>query len=203
VVGSAPTGRTLVIMRFTSKLALASLTSLLFVLGGTSAAYGHASLTSSNPEDGSQLSAPPTSVELTFNEELLPDTVEIAVTTEAAGLIAGTEFATVGPTVQVTWPQDLPDDTYKVAYRVVSNDGHPITGAITFSYTGSGVPATVESQTQESQTQESEIVVTETSETQESESTGIAPIWLIIGGLVIGTAIGYFMWRRASKRASS
>lgn len=193
MVGSAPAGRTLVIMRFTSKLALASLTSLLFVLGGTSAVYGHASLTSSNPEDGSQLSAPPSFVELTFNEELLPDTVEIAVTTEAAGLIAGTEFATVGPTVQVTWPQNLPDDTYKVAYRVVSNDGHPITGAITFSYTGSGAPAIVES----------EIVVTETSETQESESTGIAPIWLIIGGLVIGTAIGYFMWRRTSKRASS
>ena len=198
MVGSAPAGRTLLIMRLTSKLALASLTSLLFVLGGTSVAYGHASLTSSNPEDGSQLSAPPSFVELTFNEELLPDTVEIAVTTEAAGLIAGTEFATVGPTVQVTWPQNLPDDTYKVAYRVVSNDGHPITGAISFSYTGSGAPATVEPQTQES-----EILVTETSETQESESTGIAPIWLIIGGLVIGTAIGYFMWRRASKRASS
>ena len=198
MVGSAPAGRTLLIMRLTSKLALASLTSLLFVLGGTSVAYGHASLTSSNPEDGSQLSAPPSFVELTFNEELLPDTVEIAVTTEAAGLIAGTEFATVGPTVQVTWPQNLPDDTYKVAYRVVSNDGHPITGAITFSYTGSGAPAAMESEIVES-----EIVVTETSETQESESTGIAPIWLIIGGLVIGTAIGYFMWRRASKRASS
>ena len=197
MVGSAPAGRTLVIMRFTIKLALASLTSLLFVLGGTSAAYGHASLTSSNPEDGSQLSAPPTFVELTFNEELLPDTVEIAVTTEAAGLIAGTEFATVGPTVQVTWPQNLPDDTYKVAYRVVSNDGHPITGAITFSYTGSGAPAAVESEIVESET-----VVTETSETQDSDSTGLAPIWLIIGGLVIGTAIGYFMWRRASKRAS-
>lgn len=203
MVGSAPAGRTLVIMRFTSKLALASLTSLLLVLSGTSAAYGHAGLTSSNPEDGSQLSAPPTSVEFTFNEELLPDTVEIAVTTEAAGLIAGTEFATVGPTVQVTWPQDLPDDTYKVAYRVVSNDGHPITGAITFSYTGSGAPAAVESEIVESEFVESEIVVTETSETQKSESTGIAPIWLIIGGLVIGTAIGYFMWRRASKRASS
>jgi hypothetical protein len=79
----------------------------------------------------------------------------------------------------------------------VSNDGHPITGAITFSYTGSGAPAAVESEIVESET-----VVTETSETQESESTGIAPIWLIIGGLVIGTAIGYFMWRRASKRAS-
>ncbi len=193
MVGSAASGRTLLIMRSLFKLALTSLISLLLLVGGTSVVQAHASLSSSNPEDGSTLNAPPTVVDLTFNEELLPDTVEIAVTTETAGLIADVDFTTVGPTVQVNWPQDLPDNTYKVAYRVVSNDGHPITGAITFSYTGSGAPATVES----------EIVVTETSETQEPESTGIAPIWLIIGGLVIGTAIGYFMWRRASGRVSS
>ncbi len=175
------------------KMALASVTAIFLMMVGTSVAHAHASLVSSSPEDGSALTSPPTAVQLTFNEDLLPDTVEIAVTTEAAGLIAGTEFTTVGSTVQVTWPQDLPDNTYKVAYRVVSNDGHPITGAISFSYTGSGASTTVES----------EIVVTETSETQEPESTGIAPVWLIIGGLVIGTGIGYIMWRRASKRAIS
>ena len=181
------------IMRSLMKMALASVTAVFIVLTGTSAAHAHASLVTTSPEDGSELTTPPSVVELTFNEELLPDTVEIAVTTEASGLIAGTEFTTVGPTVQVSWPQDLPDDTYKVAYRVVSNDGHPVTGAITFSYTGSGVSAPVES----------EVVVTESSAVQESESTGIAPVWLIIGGLVIGGAIGYIMWRRASKRASS
>ncbi len=188
-------------MRLLMKMALAAGTAVFFVLAGTSAAHAHASLVSSNPEDGSALSMPPTSVELTFNEELLPDTVEIAVTTEAAGLITGIEFTTVGPTVQVPWPQNLPNDTYKVAYRVVSNDGHPITGSISFSYTGGDAPANMES----------EVVVTDSSEVQqevqqevqETESTGIAPVWLIIGGLVIGTGIGYIMWRRASKRASS
>lgn len=180
-------------MRSLFKLVLTSLISLLLIVGGTSVVQAHASLSSSNPEDGSTLNAPPTVVDLTFNEELLPDTVEIAVTTETAGLIAGVDFTTVGPTVQVNWPQDLPDDTYKVAYRVVSNDGHPITGAITFSYTGSGAPAAADS----------EIVVAQSPEAPESESTGISPMWLIIGGLVIGAAIGYVMWRRASGRVSS
>lgn len=186
-------------MRAILKIALMCLTTSLLVAVGTSVVQAHAGLTSSNPEDGSTLSAPPTVIDLTFNEELLPDTVEIAVTTEAAGLIAGTEFTTAGPSVQVTWPQDLPDDTYQVAYRVVSNDGHPITGAITFSYTGSGAPATTESG----------IVVSETSETSESteapetEPAGISPIWLIVGGLAIGAVIGYVMWRRASGRVSS
>jgi copper resistance protein C len=188
------------------KMALAAVTAVFFVLAGTSIAHAHASLVSSNPEDGSALSMPPTSVELTFNEELLPDTVEIAVTTEAAGLITGTEFTTVGPTVQVTWPRNLPNDTYKVAYRVVSNDGHPITGAISFSYTGSDAPANLESANMESEvivTDSTEVQEEAQDEVQETESAGIAPVWLIIGGLVIGTGIGYFMWRRASKRASS
>lgn len=187
-------------MRSFLKIALTCLTASLLIAMGTSVVQAHAGLTSSNPEDGSTLSAPPTVIDLTFNEELLPDTVEIAVTTEAAGLIAGVEFTTTGPTVQVTWPQDLPDDTYQVAYRVVSNDGHPITGAISFSYSGSGAPATTES----------EVVVSETSETPavpetepETEPAGISPIWLIVGGLVIGAVIGYVMWRRASGRVSS
>ena len=183
-------------MRSFLKIALTCLTASLLIAMGTSVVQAHAGLISSNPEDGSTLSAPPTVIDLTFNEELLPDTVEIAVTTEAAGLIAGVEFTTAGPSVQVTWPQDLPDDTYQVAYRVVSNDGHPITGAITFSYTGSGAPATTES----------EIVVSETSESTEAPETepaGISPIWLIVGGLVIGAVIGYVMWRRASGRVSS
>ncbi len=196
MVGSTTSGRTLLIMRSFLKIALTCLTASLLIAMGTSVVQAHAGLTSSNPEDGSTLSAPPTVIDLTFNEELLPDTVEIAVTTEAAGLIAGVEFTTAGPSVQVTWPQDLPDDTYQVAYRVVSNDGHPITGAITFSYTGSGAPATTES----------EIVVSETSESTEAPETepaGISPIWLIVGGLVIGAVIGYVMWRRASGRVSS
>ena len=196
MVGSTTSGRTLLIMRSFLKIALTCLTASLLIAMGTSVVQAHAGLISSNPEDGSTLSAPPTVIDLTFNEELLPDTVEIAVTTEAAGLIAGVEFTTAGPSVQVTWPQDLPDDTYQVAYRVVSNDGHPITGAITFSYTGSGAPATTES----------EIVVSETSESTEAPETepaGISPIWLIVGGLVIGAVIGYVMWRRASGRVSS
>jgi methionine-rich copper-binding protein CopC len=206
VVGSTTSGRTLLIMRAFLKIALTCLTASLLIAVGTSVVQAHAALTSSNPEDGSTLSAPPTVIDLTFNEELLPDTVEIAVTTEAAGLIAGIEFTTAGPTVQVTWPQDLPDDTYQVAYRVVSNDGHPITGAISFSYSGSGAPATTESEIVVSESTES----TETTETPavpetepETEPTGISPIWLIVGGLVIGAVIGYVMWRRASGRVSS
>lgn len=177
-----------------NRILITAVAAVLLFLSGTSMVHAHVGLASSSPQDGSELSSPPSAVELTFNEQLLPDTVEIAVTSEVAGLIAGPEFTTSGSSVQVNWPQDLPNDTYTVAYRVVSNDGHPVTGAISFSFTGSGAPAIVEPEIVEPEIAKPEIA--------EPETTGIAPVWLIVGGLVIGTAIGYIMWRRASRRAS-
>ena len=175
------------------KLFVGALASLAFIAGSSTAAHAHADLTSSNPSDGSQLDAPPAAVELVFNEQLLPDTVEIAVTTERAGLIPETTFVTDGATVEVAWAPDLPGDTYTVAYRVVSNDGHPITGTITFSYPGIGSADSGGT----GNSGDSAPVSVET-----NESTGLSPIWLIGIGLLVGVGIGYFMWRRAVNRAN-
>jgi hypothetical protein len=42
--------------------------------------------------------------------------------------------------VIVPWPADLPPGKYSVAFRVVSEDGHPVTGQVTFSYTDVATP---------------------------------------------------------------
>ena len=42
--------------------------------------------------------------------------------------------------MSVPWPADIDAGTYQVAYRVVSADGHPVTGAITFTITGGAPP---------------------------------------------------------------
>ena len=178
---------------------LAILTAFVVTLFGVSTAHAHADLTSSNPEDGSSLSEAPGVIELTFNEQVLPDTVEIAVTTESAGLIPNLDFSTDGSTVSLPWDQALPGDTYQVAYRVVSNDGHPITGAISFSYSTPMISDT--SEPEPSATPEVIAVVAEESTTQ--ETSGISPIWIALGGLLIGAAIGYLMWRRGTKRTDN
>ena len=196
-------------MRTPVKVVAVLCAALLVLLGSASPSNAHAALASSTPADGATLDAPPTTVELTFNEELLPDTVEIAVTTEDAGLISGTTFNTAGPTVTIDWSTELPGDTYKVAYRVVSNDGHPITGAISFSYpAGESTPTEiVESEVVESEVVESDTVsaepVSEESVSEESvseESGGLSPVWLIVIGLLVGAVIGFLMWRRAARR---
>ena len=180
---------------------LAILTVFVVTLLGISTAHAHADLTSSNPEDGSSLSEAPNVIELTFNEQVLPDTVEIAVTTESAGLIPNLDFSTDGSTVSLPWDQALPGDTYQVAYRVVSNDGHPITGAISFSYATPPVPDASSSEPEPSATPE--VIAVETEEVAAEDTPGISPIWIALGGLLIGAAIGYLMWRRGTKRTDN
>ena len=183
---------------------LATLTAIFITLSGVSTAHAHADLTSSNPEDGSSLSEAPSVIELTFNEQLLPDTVEIAVTTESAGLIPNLAFSTDGSMVSLPWDQGLPGDTYQVAYRVVSNDGHPITGAISFSYSTPMVSDTSEPDASEPEPSATpEVTAAEAEESVTQETSGISPVWIALGGLLIGAAIGYLMWRRGTKRTDN
>lgn len=127
-------------MRWITSLLLA----VLLAIVPATAATGHASLVSSNPADGAVLEVAPESVVLTFNEELLSDLVEVSVLDANRELVMVTEAAQSPPPqtdVLIPWPTRLPVGQYSVAYRVVSADGHPVTGLVTFSY--DTVPAPV------------------------------------------------------------
>ncbi len=109
----------------------------LFVLVPASGAAGHAGLLFSTPEDGASLDVAPEEVVLTFSEELLTDLVEISVLDAQGDLVVVTEVPQTPPPgtdVKIPWPADLPPGEYSVAFRVVSADGHPVTGSVTFSY---------------------------------------------------------------------
>jgi copper transport protein len=107
---------------------LAVLLSLLFA----SPAAAHAELLNTTPANGAQLTRPPTEVKMTFTESvnLLHDGIRLI-----DGL--GAAVTTPDPTVKggtVTWqmPADLSEGPYVVTFRVVSADGHPISGAFSF-----------------------------------------------------------------------
>ncbi len=100
------------------------------------AAQAHSELVSSDPADGATLDAPPASVSFTFNEDLLPDFVRL-IATSPAGVTGDLPLSSVqGPTVTADWPAPAEGGEWTVSYRVVSQDGHPIEGGITFSYAG-------------------------------------------------------------------
>ena len=97
-------------------------------------AHGHAELVSSDPVDGAALDAPPVSVSFTFNEDLLPDFVRLIATGPSGDTGDLVVNAVEGPTARADWPSAAEAGEWTVNYRVVSQDGHPIEGGITFTY---------------------------------------------------------------------
>ncbi|MFD4879007.1 copper resistance CopC/CopD family protein [Streptomyces sp. NPDC058420] len=108
----------------------------LLLLGTASTASAHAALESTDPADGSVLKSAPRTVTLTFSESvaLLDDSFRVydpdnrRVSTSSAHHAQGT-----GDTASVTLPGKLGTGTFTVAWRVVSADSHPVSGAFTFS----------------------------------------------------------------------
>ncbi|MFZ4485842.1 MAG: copper resistance CopC family protein [Candidatus Nanopelagicales bacterium] len=108
---------------------------------GVAPAGAHSQLLSTSPADGAVLAEPPSSVVLTFNEALIPDVDSISINDAMGNVVASRSVEPVGATLSVPWPDGLPAGAYQVAYRVVSGDGHPVIGAIMFTITGAGGPA--------------------------------------------------------------
>lgn len=94
-------------------------------------AEAHALLFSADPEDGATLAQPPRQVELAFTV-LLSDPAYIRVTgPEGQNLSQGDPVIEEARAVQPVRDDAGPGD-YRIAYQVVSTDGHRITGAVRF-----------------------------------------------------------------------
>ncbi|MEU9634360.1 copper resistance protein CopC [Streptomyces tendae] len=109
---------------------------VLLLLGGAGPASAHAALSSTDPGDGTVLQRAPGHVTLTFSESvgLRDDSFRVLdpgghrVRTGATGHAEGRS-----DTARVALPAGLGEGTYTVAWRVVSADSHPVSGAFTFS----------------------------------------------------------------------
>jgi copper transport protein len=122
------------------RVALSATLAVFFALLFASPAAAHAELVNIYPANGAQLTRPPTEVRMTFTESvnLVGDGIRLIDHIGAA-------VPTPDPTADgrtVTWPMpaDLPEGPYVVTWRVVSSDGHPVSGAFSF---GVGTAAVV------------------------------------------------------------
>ncbi|MCF6378703.1 copper resistance protein CopC [Nocardioides KLBMP 9356] len=115
-------------------LVAALLVALAIVLAGVSPASAHAELVSTDPEEGAVLDSAPATVTLTFNEPVRLTSQEVAVY-DAEGDPVESSATGVDSEVSVDLPgaAGLADGTYVVSWNVLSGDGHPISGALTFS----------------------------------------------------------------------
>lgn len=113
--------RTLVVLAFAAGVAFSALP-----------AAAHASLTDSNPEDGSTLAEAPTEITLEFSEPVQSDFVQVAVLNSADSHHEDGEPVVGGNTVTQA-VDELAAGDYRISFRVVSADGHPVTGVLTFT----------------------------------------------------------------------
>jgi copper transport protein len=103
-------------------------------------ASAHASLVATDPSDGSVVAQAPKMVELRFNESVAPAVVNLI---DASGR-KRTDIAVkaVDQSILITLPENLPQGTEVVSYRVISQDGHPVGGSLIFSIgAATGTPA--------------------------------------------------------------
>lgn len=109
---------------------------VLLVLGGrASAVSAHTDLLASTPAANSVLPTAPTEIVLTFTEGVTPtvDAIRLVDSDGTAVALGAVSQARGDDTLVVAIPGTLDNGTYVVAWRAVSVDSHPISGAFLFS----------------------------------------------------------------------
>ncbi|MFC3073225.1 copper resistance CopC/CopD family protein [Shinella pollutisoli] len=95
------------------------------------AASAHASLTGSEPADGTVVAAAPEAYSLTFSEPVSP--LSLRLVGPNGGAVELDRFDLVDRTLRIAAPAGIGRGTHVLSWRVVSEDGHPVGGALVFS----------------------------------------------------------------------
>jgi methionine-rich copper-binding protein CopC len=100
----------------------------------SSPAFAHAEYANSNPAKGAKLTKQPSHVTVVFDDKLvnLANSNLIVVTNAAKQHVEVGKTKLNGGTVSVALKPGLPNGKYTVTYKVLSDDGHPVTGSYTF-----------------------------------------------------------------------
>ena len=100
------------------------------VAASATAASAHATLGSTTPRAGAVVQGPPAAVRLTFDEAV--GTPAFIAVTGPQGRVDTGATRVAGAVVSVALEKSLPAGRYSVAFRVVSDDGHPVESSYTF-----------------------------------------------------------------------
>lgn len=126
------------------------------VLGlSTGIASAHATVVTSNPGDGQSVLSSPAEISVTFSENISAISGGLTVL-NADGKPVALESAQVvnGRTLTSAPTSPLENGTYVVTYRVLSADGHPVSGSILFGVGSGALDRSVQPSTSDDQTWE-------------------------------------------------
>lgn len=96
-------------------------------------AYAHAVLVASDPVDGSTLTVAPARVRLVFDEpvRMVPHAVQV-ISSSGAKVDLGAKLLSGNTVVELLLPGQLPRDSYTAMWRLISADGHEVSGSVSF-----------------------------------------------------------------------
>ena len=108
----------------------------LLVVTSGAPAFAHAELTGASPKANAKVSQAISQVKLTFDDDLivLGDSNQITVTDSKKHRVDNAKSVVVGNQLTVGLKK-LKIGKYKVSYRVLSADGHPISASYSFFVT--------------------------------------------------------------------
>ncbi|WP_194395672.1 copper resistance CopC family protein [Microbacterium atlanticum] len=190
-------------------LLAALLAALGLVLGAASPAQAHDELVGSDPAADTSLDALPAQLTLTFSAEIADDEgASVVEVTDAAGTALTDDPPVVRDNVLTQPLAGEASGAVTVLWKVVSSDGHPISGE--FSFTVAGAPAPTPTETTTPTPTETAAPVE--TETPTATPTAIAPDeadstfgdvwpWVLFGLLAAGVAgaVLYLVLSRARR----
>lgn len=161
-------------------------------------ASAHAQLESSDPADGATLAALPETVSVTLNEDVGSGAV-LRVLDSSGVRVDDDQVTTAGRRVLVgVRPGSSAAGAYRIVYRLVSADGHPVSGEIGFRVqpaddaspstepsAGAADPSSASGSTQQ------DVTITDV---EDDPSQKWAPLW-VMGFLVISSALLVYIVR--------
>lgn len=128
-------------IRRTIAVVVAAFLALVVTLGTATMASAHSDSFQSVPANDSVVSTPVVEIQFTFVEAVQQEFAPEVILNNADGVAAelGTPvFDVTGATMTVPVVTGaLPNGVYTASYRIVSEDGHPASGSITFTVEGS------------------------------------------------------------------
>jgi methionine-rich copper-binding protein CopC len=168
---------------------------LAFVALGPTAlpASAHTELKSSNPAKGAALPAPPQQVELTFTGAVTVPADAITVTGPDGTKWTVGAVTAAGAVVTAPVTATGPAGAYTITWKVVSEDGDPVSGTIDFTLS---TPATTTTTVPTTTTATATSSVAPAAQTETDDGGVPIWVWVLVGVLVLGGIGTAIMLRR-------
>jgi methionine-rich copper-binding protein CopC len=166
----------------------------LAVFGFATPALAHNVLVGSNPAAGSSVQSGPSQVSLTFNAPVQFGANYLTVIGPDGNHWETSDSATVnGDSVTAPVAPLGPAGQYKIGYRIISADGHPVSGEVTFTLAkaGTGTPP--------GQSGSGGTPASSATTAASGTSSGGVPVWVWVLGAIVLLGLGLFLGLRTPR----